>query len=162
MPPSFQIPFNQCESVHGFSTDHQCRLLQGELEKNFTFYNSILLVFFFIIVCAKHISSFLKIFTVPKSTFASSTIWLIDRCLDRRYFSGLEVNVVSPFYKKLFVPFYLVRALFRQFIGGSNGFFFLYLLFYFIARELNFDSLKTTSLYFEIGVNDDPWQFKFL
>lgn len=40
------------------------------------------------------------------------------------------------------VVFYLAKARFRQLIGGSRGFFFLYRLFYFIARELNFDSLN--------------------
>jgi hypothetical protein len=109
------------------------------------------------IVCAKNTSYFLKIVNVPKSIFASSIIWLIERCFERRSFSGLRpISDVSLFSMKLLfviLPFYLARALFRQLIGGSIGFFFLYLLFSFICLVLNLESLKTAYLSLRLDID---------
>jgi hypothetical protein len=109
------------------------------------------------IVCAKNTSSFLKIVKVPRSNFASSIIWLIERCFERRSFYGLmPINEVSLFSTKLLfvlLPFYLASALLRQLIGGSSGLFFLYLLFYLIGRVLIFDSLNTAYFSLRLGVD---------
>ncbi len=135
----------------------QCLLLWGAVAKNFTFSNSILLVFFFNIDPTIEMSSFLKIVNVPTSPLASSIIWLIERCFDFRYLSGLVFIFASYFCSiKLLLVFAIAR--FKLLIGGRKGFFFLYRLFYLMA--LNFANLRILSFYWEIGVRDEPCEVK--